>query len=81
MDFSERMCAEDSKAIFPQLNPHLHAITTDGCFLDDGSFKTAPGFMLEDLEETFQYEVLKMLKKESKINDAVIEGLLSWRHK
>jgi hypothetical protein len=59
---------------------HLHAITTDGCFLDDGSFKAAPGFILEDLEEIFQYEVLKMLKKEGKINDAVIENMLSWRH-
>ena len=52
---------------FLNFNPHLHAITTDGCFLDDGSFKTAPGFVLEDLEEIFQYEVLKMLKKEGKI--------------
>ncbi len=58
----------------------MHAITTDGCFLDDGSFNVAPGFMLEDLEEIFQYEVLKMLKKEGKINDAVIENMLSWRH-
>jgi hypothetical protein len=61
-------------------NPHLHAITTDGCFLDDGSFKTVPGFVLEDLEEIFQYEVLKMLYKEGKINDAVSENMLSWRH-
>jgi len=31
---------------FLNFNPHLNAITTDGCFLDDGSFKTALGFML-----------------------------------
>ncbi len=36
----------------------------------------APGFFLEDLEEIFQYEVLKMLKKEGKITDAVIENML-----
>jgi len=36
---------------FLNFNPHLHAITTDGCFLNDGSFKAAPGFILEDLEE------------------------------
>ncbi|WP_291460325.1 transposase [Desulfobacula sp.] len=36
--------------------------------------------MLEDLEEAFQYEVLKMLKKEGKINDAIIENMLSWYH-
>ncbi|EMS77964.1 IS91 family transposase [Desulfotignum phosphitoxidans] len=65
---------------FLNFNPHLHAITTDGCFLNDGSFKAAPGFILEDLEKIFQYEVLKMLKKEGKINDAVIENMLSWRH-
>jgi len=36
--------------------------------------------MLEDLEKAFQYEVLKMLKKERKINDAIIENMLSWYH-
>jgi hypothetical protein len=36
--------------------------------------------MLEDLEKIFQYEVLKMLKKEGKINDAVIDNMLSWYH-
>ena len=45
---------------FLNVNPHRHAIATEGCFLDDGSFRTAPGFILEDLEEIFQYEVLKM---------------------
>jgi len=52
---------------FLNFNPHLHAITTDGCFLNDGSFKAAPGFILGDMEEIFQYEVLKMLKKEEKL--------------
>jgi hypothetical protein len=31
-------------------------------------------------KDAFQYEVLKMLKKEEKINDAIIENMLSWRH-
>jgi len=55
-------------------------MVTDGCFLGDGSFIGAPGFHREDLEEAFQYEVLKMLTKEGKINDAIIENMLSWRH-
>jgi len=36
--------------------------------------------MLKDLEDAFQYEVFKMLKKEGKINDAIIENMLSWHH-
>ena len=58
---------------FLNFNPHIHAIVSDGSFLKDGSFQTASVFMLEDLEEAFQYEVLKMLKKEGKINDVIIE--------
>jgi hypothetical protein len=55
---------------FLNFNPHLHAIVSDGCFLDDGGFHMVPGFtrdlqvIWEDLEEIFQYEVLNMLKKE-----------------
>ena len=65
---------------FLNFNPHVHAIITDGCFLPDNSFVGVPGLYAEDLEETFQYEVLKMLKKEGKINDAIIENMLCWRH-
>ncbi len=65
---------------FLNFNPHLHAIVADGCFLSDGNFRMAPGFTAENLEESFQYEVLKMLKKEGKINYAIIENMLSWRH-
>jgi hypothetical protein len=43
---------------FLNFNPHLHAIVSDGYFLDDSSFRRAPGFILEDLEKIFQYEVL-----------------------
>ncbi len=45
--------------------------------ISPASFKS---IMLEDLEEIFQYEVLKMLKKEGKITDVVIVNMLSWRH-
>jgi len=34
------------------------SIVSDDCFLDDGNIKTAPDFILENLEEIFQYEVL-----------------------
>ena len=65
---------------FLNFNPHLHAIVSDGCFFKGGDFHMALGFRQEDLEVIFQYEVLKMLKKEGKITDAVIENMLSWRH-
>ncbi len=65
---------------FSNFNPHLHAIVSDGCFFKGNDFHMDPGFILEDLEEIFQYEVLKMLKKEGKITDVIIENMLSWRH-
>ena len=65
---------------FVQYNPHLHLIATDGCFSGGGTFGKGPEPVAKDLEELFRYEVLKMLKAEGKINDAVIENMLSWRH-
>ena len=55
-------------------------IATDGCFSGKGTFTIGPGPEPKDLEELFRYEVLKMLKAEGKINDAVIENMLSWHH-
>jgi hypothetical protein len=55
-------------------------ITTDGCFSTGGTFTKSPEPVAKDLAELFRYEVLKMLKAEGKINDAVIENMLSWRH-
>ncbi len=60
-----------TRSDFLNHNPHVHAIITDGCFPPDNSFVGVPGLHAEDLEELFQYEVLKMLKKEGKINDAI----------
>ncbi len=65
---------------FLNFNPHLHAIVSDGCFFKGSDFHMAPGFILEDLEEIFQYEVLKMLKKEGKITDVIIKNMLLWSH-
>ena len=61
-------------------SPHLHLIATDGCFFGNGAFTKIPDPSAKYLEEPFRYEVFKMLKAEGKINDAVIENMLSWRH-
>ena len=65
---------------FLNFNPHLHAIVADGGFFEDNSFRVAPAIVGKNLEKAFQYEVLKMLKKEGKLNDTIIANLLSWRH-
>lgn len=59
---------------------HHSSNVSDGCFLEDGNFSVAPKFMPTDLSRAFQYQVLKMLKKEGRINDAIIENMLSWHH-
>ena len=65
---------------FLKFNPHLHIIATDGCFSSRGTFTKSCGAWPKDLEELFRYAVLKMLKAEGKINSAVIENMLTWRH-
>jgi hypothetical protein len=65
---------------FQQFNPHLHLIATNGCFSGNGTFTKSPAPEPKDLQELFRYEVFKMLKAEGKINDAVIENMLGWRH-
>jgi hypothetical protein len=75
---------------FQQFNPHLHLLATDGCFSGSDTFAKSPAPDAKDSEELFRYEVLKMLKSEGKISDAVIENMLSpangaagcrhWRH-
>ena len=58
----------------------MHVIAADGCFSDNGIFQVTLSPKPKDLENLFRYEVLKMLKTEGKITDAVIENMLSWRH-
>jgi hypothetical protein len=36
--------------------------------------------MVTDLRRVFQHEVLKMLKKAGKLNEVIIENVLSWHH-
>lgn len=65
---------------FLNFNPHLHIIATDGCFGKDGSFMRAVVPNAAHLEPLFRLEVLKMLKREGKITDVVIENMDTWHH-
>ncbi len=60
-------------------HPHLHAIVADGLFSRNGVFlpkKTDP----QGLETIFRANVLKMLKKEGKIDDTLIKNIMGWRY-
>lgn len=65
---------------FQNGNPHLHVIATDGCFNNDGYFMVGTRPCAKDLEYAFRQEVFKFLKKNGKINDAVIENMMNWHH-
>ena len=59
---------------FLNFNPHLHIISTDG------SFMAAVMPDANHLEPLLRLEVLKMLKREGKITEAVIENMDTWHH-
>ena len=56
----------------------MHIIATDGCFDDQDGFIVGPQHDPKALEHAFQLEVSKMLKKEGKISDTVIDNMPSW---
>jgi hypothetical protein len=61
-------------------NSHLHIIATDGCFGGQDNFMVGTSPNSSDLEELFRAEVFKMLKKERKIKDSLIENMMSWHN-
>ncbi len=63
---------------FLLFNCHLHIICTDGCFHGDGMFMRAPSPDAKQLEELFRLEIFKMLKKEGKITNFIIDNMMSW---
>ena len=63
-----------------KFHPHIHALVSDGLFRKSGTFYVMPKVELEPLEEIFRAKVLKMLKKEGKIGNELINNLMSWKH-
>jgi len=63
-----------------KFHPHLHALVSDGLFRKSGTFYVMPKADLGPCEEIFRAKVLKMLKGEGKIDDALISNLMSWKH-
>lgn len=63
-----------------KFHPHIHALVSDGLFRETGTFYVMPKVDLEPLEDIFHANILKMLKDEGKIDDYLINKLMSWRH-
>lgn len=61
-------------------NPHLHIIATDGCFNEEDDFIKSVFPNGADLEKAFQAEIFKLLKKEGKINQFIIDNMLCWEN-
>jgi len=56
---------------FQNFNPHLHIISTDGCFYEQGRFQKASQPCPGDLEPLFRQEVFKLLKAYSRLNRVI----------
>lgn len=62
-------------------HPHLHAMVADGLFYGNGLFYVMPKKANpQALAKIFRANVLKMLKKEGKIDDTLIKNIMGWRH-
>ncbi len=75
-----REMAIQSFGDYARWHPHLHALVADGLFLESGYFFVMPKVDLRPLREIFRCLVLKMLKKEGKIDDARVKMIMGWRH-
>ena len=65
---------------FQNFHPHLHVLATDGCFFKDGAFMVCPPPKPSEIEKLFRHEVLKFLRAEGKISDAVIKNMMGRHH-
>ena len=74
------VCAVQTFGDFLNFNPHLHIIATDGCFNENNDFMVGLSPKAEDLIPAFKQAIFKLLLKEGKISNAVIENMNSWIH-
>jgi ribosomal protein S27E len=62
-------------------HPHLHAIVSDGLYMESGYFFVMPKNVdLQPLKEIFRARVLAMLKKEGLVGDDFLQMIMQWRH-
>jgi len=61
-------------------HPHIHAITADGLFIDNGLFYVMPKISIKWLESIFGTKVTAMLIREGKLEKELVRKRLKWRH-
>jgi hypothetical protein len=61
-------------------HPHVHALSSLGLFLGDGSFHALPDADFSALEDTFRERVFAFLLREEKITQEVVESMRTWPH-
>lgn len=62
-------------------HPHIHALISQGCYDREGNFH----LLIDTLDETkfeklFMHKVFKMMMREEKINEFLVEKIMSWHH-
>jgi hypothetical protein len=65
---------------YARFHPHLHLVAAEGLFRKNGVFHVAPRAPTQPLEDLFRARVLKLLRREGKIDDRQIRALLGWKH-
>ena len=60
-------------------HPHVYALAADCLFTETGYFYVMPKVAIRPLAYLFRASVLKMLKDEGRLDDALIKKILTWR--
>ncbi|HEV8523477.1 MAG TPA: transposase [Terriglobales bacterium] len=61
-------------------HPHIHALVTEGVFLNDGTFLPLPKLATEPFLKLWEQAVFDLLLSEGKITNEVVENIRSWSH-
>ena len=59
---------------------HVHTITTDGAFTEDGTFIPLPKISVEPFQKIWEDKVFQLLLNEMKIQQSLIDDMRNWRH-
>jgi hypothetical protein len=61
-------------------HPHLHCLSSEGCFSRDGSFHPIPWVDTEKMMRLFRHKLFQALLAKELITTTIVDLLLSWQH-